>query len=221
MKRFLVAATTAALMLTLVASVAMAAPAAQWKVYTYNSSGQAYASKIATTYTTGRGFDFLSTPDTALLTTSQDKSLLGDLTGKTLTAEFTITGANTTFTYYGAPDGCNTAPAVRLYFEGNSKGKFTMDTAGFSKFWWSNPEARTLAVSGSTVTISVPLTTAGWSDWGGELASAVPAAFDKAVASVSSVGVSFGGGCFFANGVGVSAGSAQFILTSYTVTTTP
>lgn len=217
MKRFF-AAMTAALMVALVASATMAAPTPQWKVYTYNSSGQAYTSKIATTYTTGRGFDFLSTPDTALLTTSQDKSLLGNLTGKTLTATFTITGASPTFTYYGAPDACGTAPAVRLYFEGNSKGKFTYDTAGYSKFWWSNPVSTTLAVSSDTLTLQASLDTANWSDWGGELASTVPTYFDKAVASVSSVGVSFGGGCFFANGVGVATGSAQFILTGYTVT---
>ncbi len=194
----------------------LAAPATGWKVYSFNASGQAYASKTATA---ANGFAFTAAPDAALFANKQDKSLLGDLTGKTLTATFTITGStDAAFTYYGAPGACGlNGPNVRLYFEGNTTGKFTYDTAGYSKYWWSNPTATVLAVSSTSVTLAVPLTTANWSDWGGELASSVPTYFAAAIAQVSAVGLSFGGGCFFANGVGMSAGSATFTLTNYSV----
>lgn len=193
--------------------------AANWKVYNYNLSNRAYASRVATTFNTGIGFDFLSKPDTALFLTKQDKSLLGDLTGKTITATFTMNrSAGAAFTYYGAPDACGTPASVRLFFEGNTNGPFTYDTAGFSKYWWSNPDSATLAsVFGDTVTLTVPVDTANWSNWGGQLASAVPTYFAAAVSDVSMIGLSFGGGCFFANGVGMSAGSASFVLTDYTV----
>src|SRR6476659_7435023 len=103
MKRTIFAALAAILMVGLVASTAFAAPKATptWKVFSYNSSGQAYSSKTAATFTTGVGFNFASAPNTALLTT-QDKSLTGNLTGKTLNASFTITGtSDAAFTYYG------------------------------------------------------------------------------------------------------------------------
>ena len=61
------------------------------------------------------------------------------------------------------------------------------------------------------------MTTANWSDWGGELAASVPTYFAAAAQDVSSIGLSFGGGCFFANGVGVTARNASFVLTSFTV----
>ena len=41
--------------------------------------------------------------------------------------------------------------------------------------------------------------------------------FAQAITNVGQIGLSFGGGCFFANGVGLSAGTASFLLTSYTV----
>lgn len=195
--------------------------AANWKVYNFNASGQAYSSHVATTSATGIGFDFLTTPDTALFLTNQDKSLLGDLTGKTITATFMAVAGSpgAAFTYYGAPGTCGLhGPSVRLFFEGNTNGPFTYDTAGYAKYWWSNPDSATLAsIVGTTVTLTVPLDTAHWSDWGGQLASSVPSYFAAAVADVREVGLSFGGGCYFANGVGMAAGSASFVLTGYAV----
>ena len=77
--------------------------------------------------------------DTALFLTKHDKSLLGDLTAKTVTATFKIVGNGATFSYYGEPGACLTPASARLYFAGNTGGKFTYDTAGYSKYWWSNP----------------------------------------------------------------------------------
>ena len=215
MKKYLVLALLSALALT-VAGGALAGfsqggganAAANWKVYKFNSSGQAYSSRVATTSATGIGFNFLPTPDDALFLTSQKNSgLLGNLTGKTVEAKFTVTGGP--FTYYGEPDACGTPASVRLYFTGSANGPFA-----YTKYWWSNPASYVLAPGSATLT--VPLTGDKWSDWNGQSGTTEAAGFAKAVKDVSSIGLSFGGGCFFANGVGAPTGGS-FELSSYTV----
>jgi hypothetical protein len=52
-----------------------------------------------------------------------------------------------------------------------------------------------------------------WSDWHGQKgdsSSGVTAAFDSAISKVSEIGLSFGGGCFFENGVSITSGTATF-----------
>jgi hypothetical protein len=44
------------------------------------------------------------------------------------------------------------------------------------------------------------------------------AAFNAAAANPDLVGLSFGGGCFFENGVGVTGGTATFKLTNFAIT---
>jgi hypothetical protein len=152
------------------------------------------------------------------------------LTGKTLTATFTITGTATAFTYdpgkYVPGDGsaaekndaCPTPASVRLYFEDSTNGPFTPDTAGWSRQWWSTPQAYTLtSLVGNTLTLTVALDTANWSNKGFQLASDVPTYFAAAVAAVGAVGVSFGGGCFLPTGAWPTDGTASFVLKSYSV----
>ncbi len=223
MRKALSLGAAALLVLTLAAPVAAddfsqgasvnAAP--NWKVYNYNPSGQAYATSVATFSSAGIGFDFLSAPNTAFFMTSQQKDLLGNLTGKTITATFTIQGStDAAFTYYGAPGACGLkGPNVRLFFEGNMTGPLD-----YANYWWSNPYSATLAsLVGNTVTLIVPINPGKWSDWNGQWGTTVPDGFAAAAADVSTIGLSFGGGCFFANGVGVSSGNASFVLTSYAV----
>ena len=186
-----------------------------WSVYNINSGGASYTPKAAPgTSTSVANFDFASSPTTALLTTTKDKALLEDLTGKGLTANFTVTAtSDAVFTHATTP--CDPGPpaSARLYFTANG-GKFA-----YSNYWWSNPMSYAF-VDGATATssLSESLASTSWSDWNGEPAASVPAAFATATAHVTSVGLSFGGGCYFANGVGVSPGHATFTLTSYSVT---
>ena len=58
-------------------------------------------------------------------------------------------------------------------------------------------------------------TPASWSDQAGQLGSDT-AAFAAAVADVQQVGLSFGGGCFFSNGVG-NLTAANFQLYDFSV----
>ena len=185
------------------------AAASGWKIYAYNQSGQALSSKQAPSGTaTAAEFEFLATPDDALLAmkaTGPDSAILG----KTITAKFAIEGAGT-FTYYGAPTAGLPANA-RLYFN-TANGPFA-----FTKYWWSNPANWTLAVAPGVGTISVNVDPALWSDWNGQFGTTDVAAFNEAASNPDLIGLSFGGGSFFENGVGMSTGSATFKLISYTI----
>lgn len=195
--------------------------AANWKAYVRTASGYTLTTTVASSSTAGISFDFQPMPDpsvpqgsTSFFATTHPGDLLGDLTGKTLTATFTISETDPAFTYYGYGQSWNegTTPAsVRLYFHGNTTGTF--DPADY---WWSNPASATLAsLVGNTVTLTVSLDGTNWSDYYGKLGTAVPDQFAASVADVTMIGLSFGGGSFFSNGVGLSSGSATFTLSSF------
>jgi hypothetical protein len=212
MKRFLVGLMVAAMATIGFGSVASATTSA-WTEFVYNSSGNALKGVALPTSSDGTAsFNFASGVYTATLTTS-DKSLTGDLTGKTLSDAITVSGVNGTFVdQNGGGTGCTTPPSVRLFF--NSGGTGAGGQRGFfTTFWWSNPVSLPLANGGPTTISESLANTAGWSDWNGQEAnssSVVTAAFNTAATKVLSVGLSFGGGCFFENGVTTGDGSGTF-----------
>ena len=71
-----------------------------------------------------------------------------------------------------------------------------------------------------TVDFSDP---SAWSDWNGKFGYENSAAFAAAVKDAKFVGLSFGGGSFFENGVGIvpGTGSGYFRLMDFRVTPTP
>lgn len=195
--------------------------APKWKVVDYNRV-QTHPARIPTKVPGGIAFEFLNTPDTALLATSHPSyngSLLGDMTGKSLSATLgiTVTDGSPVFTYYGEPDGCGRQANVRFYFQTDTGGKFAE-----TDYWWSNPVSVDLEdlSTGVDQTLVVSLSDpSAWSDYYGHFGSdpQYSAAFADAVKDVQLIGVSFGGGCFFENGVGVQpgTGSAIFRLMEY------
>ena len=189
------------------------AAASGWKIYSYNPSGRALSSKQAPSGTAAIAqFDVLPTPDDALLAMKASGAPDSSILGKTITATFAIEGAGT-FTYFGegTPDNpCGTPANTRLYFN-TANGPFA-----FTKFWWSNPAAMTLTAPGAGV-VTATVEPAEWSDWGGEPGATQPDGFALAAANPDLIGLSFGGGCFFENGVGMSSGSATFKLISFTI----
>lgn len=189
-------------------------PEKKWMEYFYRANGVAPAPKPSTLVNGGSAvaFDFPSTPDVAGLNTKHpayNGTLLGDLTVKTVSASYEISGATGPFIFYGS---CGTTPAnVRLYFETNN------NDLGESQYWWSNPVSNPLANGSYSLTANLSPT--AWSDRDGHFASsdaAHLAAFAASVSDVQQIGVSFGGGCFFANGVGTADGSGTFALTNFT-----
>src|SRR2546423_12571405 len=80
------------------------AGAIKWKVVDYNRI-QTHPARIPYKVTGGIAFDFLNTPDTALLGTSHPSykgDLIGDMTGKTLSSTVGVDVSNdAAFSFYG------------------------------------------------------------------------------------------------------------------------
>jgi len=200
-------------------------PPASWTVYDYNPSGQALAPRVsensmpATTGGDGSiSFPFKPDTYTALLTTT-NKDLTGDLSMKRLSANVEVQGGAGTFQdqHNG---GCPDRKYVRFFFVSpKASGTTGPDTRGFyTQFWWSNPVDVTLATD-SQPTMTMTAIVNGvhqWSDWNGKFNDDSPAVMEKfmiAIHNVQTVGFSFGGGCFFENGVTTSDGQGIFHTT--------
>jgi len=201
--------------------------AVKWKVVDYNRI-TTHPARIPFKITVGNdggiGFDFLFTPDTALLGTSHPSykgDLLGDMTGKSLTATVGVTVTPTTvFTYYGegTPSNPCVFPAnVRFYFQTDTSGKFEYTDYRWSDFAFATLDELKAADKTITANFSDP---SAWSDWNGQSGATNPVAFANAVKDVQFVGLSYGGGCFFENGVGIvpGTGSGYFRLMDFTAT---
>jgi hypothetical protein len=205
---------SACLALLIWTASAVLAGGAGWHLGYYTPSGRALS--FASTSTGGgiASFDFTSQPNTALLVTDQGSSpLLGNDTGKTITATFHIGGATGAFTYFGegTPDNPCVFPAnTRLYFQTDNGGGFQ-----YTHYWWSDTAFTVLG--NGTFSLTATIQPAGWSDWNGQPGPTQAAGFADAASNVTMIGLSFGGGCFFENGVGTTDGSGTLTLVDYSV----
>jgi hypothetical protein len=178
-----------------------------WTVYDWNPSGHALSPRVAAKSSPPIvagdqvTFNFLSNTFTALVVT-RDEALTGDLTGKTLSDTVTVAGLTGTFLDQNGGGCLPDRQSVRLYF--------TSPGFEFTNFWWSNPVSFTLSTNGSATITGDLSDPTQWSDWNGKGGATAPADFLEAAANVQSVGLSFGGGCFFENGVTTSDGSGTF-----------
>ena len=210
MRRTIIAIT--AVIALLVAANTADAASSGWKIYSYNASGNALSSKPAPAGTASIAeFTFSRTPDDALLAMKASGSPDSSILGKTITATFAIVGTGT-FTYWGegtADNPCGTPANTRLYFN-TANGPFA-----YTKYWWSNPMSMTLTSPGTGV-LTAMVEPSEWSDWNGQNGLTDPDAFANAASNPDLIGLSFGGGCFFENGVG-NPGSPTFKLLTYTV----
>jgi len=160
-----------------------------------------------------------------------DKISLSLTTTQTISVTFSVSVTTPGTQFVGNPNGyaCGTATSVRLFFQstgsGNPGGVSGGNPGGAfeTKYWWSNPIAYPFVPGGTVapVTLSVPLDGASWSDFYGHSGAADPYAsnFNAAIGAIKYIGLSFGSGCFFANGVGVdyNTGSASFQLTDISI----
>lgn len=195
--------------------------AVKWKVIDYNRV-QTHPARVPEKIAGGIALDFLFSPDTAFLGTSHPSyrgDLLGDLSGKTISATVGVTvNATADFDYYGEPDACGRPANVRLYFQTDTSGKFEE-----TDYWWSNPVSVDLEAlkAGDFNLMETLANPSRWSDYYGHYGSdpLYASAFIAATQDVQFIGVSFGGGCFFANGVGIKSGtgSGKFRLMDFTV----
>jgi hypothetical protein len=166
-----------------------------WTQYEWNSGNS--ISPVASFNTQPVTMNFHSGKFTALLTSSS-KKWTGDLTGKTLTDNGSVQNVTGTFVTQNG-GGCGNPPAVRLYFT----------SPGFADthFWWSNPVNYVL--QNGSFTLSVPTDPSQWSDFNGRNGDTEVSGFQDAVKKVSTVGLSFGGDCFFENGATTTDGTGS------------
>jgi hypothetical protein len=220
MRRPLLALLVAAVA-TLVGSGTSLASNSTWDVYNWLPNGANLGPAQPASVVGGTvSFSFADGVYTATLVMPQSGTP-ADLTGTTVSGTVFVTGASAGATWlYQHGDGCTTPATVRFYFAADGSGD---GTSFFTQFWWSNPISATLLSidlnnGGTAATLSVPLGPADWSDWNGHLGTyspSVEAAFNTAVTRVSRIGLSFGGGCFFENGVTSSDGSGTLNLSGF------
>lgn len=146
-----------------------------------------------------------------------------------LTATFDVAAPSGNVVYIGNPNGgCPSSSSslcpgnVRLYIQANlpssPHNSCGVGNVNEFNFWWSAGFLQfTSGPTGTTLTVAVD--PAQWSDLCGQFGSVAPTQFASAMAHVKYLGLSFGSGFFFENGVGVdfNAGTASFQLTSYTI----
>lgn len=189
----------------------------EWTVYDYNPSDRAIAprnSPASMPATTSGGgmtwsFPFKANVFTALLTTT-DPNLTGDLSTKTVSDSISLSGDATSFVTQNGGGDCvgDTPAAVRFYFTSPSASGPSTGTppAGFyTRFWWSNPMNMQMLSGTASGSITASLgDPTEWSDWNGQRGDSSPAVlegFTEATQNVQSIGLSFGGECFFETGV--------------------
>lgn len=216
LSRRLFAALAAAAAVVVFAGPALAG-GSEWKVGYYTPSGQTLSTASADMPSSGVAtFDFTNQPNTALLITTRGNSPnLGNISGKTVSATFEISGVNSAFIYGGEPSCESSTSFVRLFFATSNSGGFDE-----THYWWSNPIHRDLGNTNGQVTISASTVGGGsWSDFFGHFGDdpAYADGFANAASNATMIGLSFGGGCFFENGVGTTDGSGTFTLDDFSV----
>lgn len=194
-----------------------------WTVFDYNPSQHGIHprsgpnSMPATTTDGGMTWTFPFKPDvfTALFTTT-DPSVTGNMYGKTLHDKISVNGDPGSYTTQNQGMCSSNVPAfVRFYFTSRSSSGSSFPAPGepvmsggtpprgfYTNFWWSDEMKVQLDASNQPpLSISETMTPSDWSDWDGQPASSQAAAFMEAAQNVQSIGLSFGGTCFFETGV--------------------
>ena len=152
---------------------------------------------------------------TTYLVSYQSMDLSGALM---IEATIAIVNDGTTIPVFEAREAPGASPFVRLFVQSTTSEGWSCDD-----YWWSNGIGYSdyLAhVVDNTVTLSVPIEPSCWSDMYGHFGTyneAHMAGFLDAMANAQEIGLSFGGGSWFANGVALSSGAATFQLLSYQI----
>lgn len=208
-----------------VATLRRELPSTPWVLYSWANSGNynpsaAPGNVSAFTFPTARR----SVAFPAFLTTVTEAALLGNLTGKSLSASVQLSKTgNPQFVYGGATpwsswNSCPVPANTRLYFSTNPNPYDLHDaTLNEDRYWWSHSGVVTVDATLENAVLSDSFDPEHWSNAQGHLATDRLAAFQAAVANVRQIGLAFGGGCFFDVGIAVlpNTGTAQFQLINF------
>ena len=232
-KLFLALFLTASI-LTLLAPPPNPPPSTPWVLYSWGNSGNYIPSSAPAQPGDIATFSFpvakRNVAFPAFLTTTTMTNVLGNLTGKTITAAINLSITGNPVPCYGGNTPWSSwnlggLPAnTRLYVSTNSAA-YDLQDANIHEnaYWWSSAPSAWVEISASTGTVTLTDTfdLSHWSNAQGHSAADpnYTAAFQAAVSNVRQIGVSFGGGSFFDVGIAVlpNTGTMQFHLISYVV----
>lgn len=158
------------------------------------------------------------------LTTTDTPDLLGDLTGATIATVVYIAGSNNpAFWFFNDCGNHGPVANVRLFFSTDSR-PYTASHANANEggYWWAYCDTGWALLAEGQIILQASVSPENWSDALGHKATDAPvymAMFYDAAAHVAESGYSFGGHCYYDNGVGVSTrtASATFHVMSYDV----
>jgi hypothetical protein len=207
------------------ASAATTASKSDVSAYFYNPSGNALGGPQAMGQfdpspnpTTGPIAQFSQGQYLAKVT---EKLNNADLTGKTIEIKGHLDLTSPQFKGYKPEDWVNQTPRIdaRIFFVG-AGGVSDQSPQGYmGQSWWANDGTSSavldLTKSGDfDLKYTVDPLSNVWSDWNGKYAVDNQALFAQAASHVRELGLSFGGGYFFENGV---TGTGGLTITSITV----
>jgi hypothetical protein len=199
------------------ASAATQASSSDVSAYYYNPSGNALGGPQAIGPFGSAHASFAAGPYLAKVT---EKVNNADINRQTITIRGTL-DQGTIVTDQPNSGDLYAPPTARIYFEGSGGGVSDGSPDGYmGQHWWARGSLAVLSLNSGqtsfTLTVSVDPNdlAANWSDWNGQPASANAALFSGAASHVRNIGLSFGGGWFFENGV---TGTGGLTITSITV----
>jgi len=149
------------------------------------------------------------------LTTTNTPWLLGDLTGKTLSTVVWMECSNNPVFFFNNDCGAGLPVNMRLFITTDAR-PYNVNAANVNEtgYWWCSAPAGWSPIAPGITVLQASFNPAFWSDALGHWAldpNYTPA-FKNAVKHVAQIGFSFGGGCFFDVGVGVSNTGASATL---------
>lgn len=124
--------------------------------------------------------------------------------------------SGTTYVYDGPAPGnpCDVAPSAHLLLVRHPDAL----GPGDPRWWW---RGGSIPLGAGDITLSADLTDLSqWSDVNGLTADSSPAAtarFHDVLRWLGTVGLTFGGGCFYGHGAWIDTGSARFTVTDFSV----
>jgi len=151
----------------------------------------------------------------SMLTTTNTLGVLNDLTGKTISATVWMECSNSPVFVFG--NGCGGGlPANMRLFLTTDMSPYNVNAANINEtgYWWSSAPIGWAPIAPGITVLQTSFDPTFWSDSLGHWAldPKYTAAFQNAVQHVAQIGLSFGGGCFFDVGIGVSNAGASATL---------
>lgn len=197
-------------------------PSSPWLVYKWHNSGQ-YKPNAAPEATFSFPSSGRNVAYPAFLSTTTITDILGNLTGQTVSATFSITvTGDPDFVWGGLLSGWNCCglPANTRFFISDRSD--TYSNANYTQhpnsYFWSQAWIEISALTG-TSTITTNFDPSQWSQATGHFGSEPEylAAFQSVVAGIKQIGLSFSGGSYYDCGTAIlnGTGSSEFHLITF------